>query len=129
MRIEISDPKEGKSYQSELPKEQEVAIVGKKLGEQIDGGLVGAAGYSLELTGGSDASGFPMRKDIPGTRKMKALLTEGVGFHTKRKGERRRKVIRGNSFSPDMVQVNAKVVTAGPTPLSELFGAKEEKKE
>lgn len=130
MRIVISDPKSKKTYQVEMPKEQEPAVVGKRMGEKIDGGVVGAAGYELELTGGSDSSGFPMRMDIPGNRKLSALVTEGTGFHTKRKGERRRKMLRGNVYSQDTVQVNAKVVTAGQTPLEELLGKKEpEKKE
>jgi small subunit ribosomal protein S6e len=128
MRIVISDPKTGKSYQIEIQKDQEAVIVGKRIGDSLDGGLIGAAGYSLEFTGGSDTSGFPMRMDIPGNRKMAVLLSEGIGFYTKRKGERRRKMIRGNIFSNDIAQVNATVVTAGATPLDQLFGKKEEEK-
>jgi small subunit ribosomal protein S6e len=129
MRMVISDTKSGKSYQAEVPKEQEAMIVGKKIGDQIDGGVAGAAGYSLELTGGSDASGFPMRPDIPGNRKMSALVTRGCGFYSKRKGVRRRKMLRGNNYNQDTVQVNTKIIKAGTTPLEELFGKKEEKKE
>jgi small subunit ribosomal protein S6e len=128
MRIIISDPKNGKSFQSEVPKEQESNLLGKKIGDELDGGLVGAAGYMLLVTGGSDKSGFPLRKDIPGDRKMSALITQGVGFHTKRKGMRKRKMVRGNTLSQDTVQVNTKVQTAGATPLEDIF-KKEEKKE
>ena len=128
MRLVISDPKTGKSFQNELPKEQEGLIVGKRIGEEIDGGVVGAAGYSLQLTGGSDASGFPMRMDVPGNRKIASLITKGVGFSSKRKGERRRKMIRGNNYTQDIIQVNAKVVKAGTVTLDELFGKKEEEK-
>jgi len=132
MRIVISDPKSGKSFQSEVSKEQEAQIVGKRIGEKLDGGIVGAAGYQLEFTGGSDSSGFPMRIDIPGQRKVSALITEGVGFHTKRRGERRRKMVRGNTFSSETMQVNAKVLTSGSQPLDQIFvkaeGEKKEKK-
>ena len=128
MKLVVSDPKTGKSYQSEIPKEQEGSIVGARIGDQIDGGLVGAAGYSLQLTGGSDGSGFPMKNDIPGNRKMASLITKGVGFFSKRKGERRRKMVRGNNYSQDIVQVNAMVVTAGSVALEELFGKKEDGK-
>ncbi|HID73351.1 TPA: 30S ribosomal protein S6e [Candidatus Micrarchaeota archaeon] len=130
LRIVISDPKTGKSYQAELPKGQEPQLVGKKIGDKIDGGLCGAAGYSLELTGGSDGSGFPMRTDISGARRSFSMVTEGVGFHTKRKGERRWKALLGNTYSTEIVQVNAKVVEPGPTPLNQLFKKEEgEKKE
>ena len=128
MKIVISDSKTGKSYQAEIVKDNEAQVVGKKIGESIDGSLVGAPGYTLELTGGSDASGFPMRRDVMGVRKSKLLLTDGVGFNAEQKGERRRKLVRGNTYSSDMAQVNAKVMKAGPTPLDELFGKKEEEK-
>ena len=129
MKIVISDSKTGKSYQAEIAKDNEAQIVGKKMGDSIDGSLVGAPGYTLELTGGSDASGFPMRKDVIGVRKSKLLLTDGVGFNAEQEGERRRKLVRGNTYSSDIAQVNAKVTKAGPTPLEELLGKKEEKEE
>lgn len=128
MQLVISDPKTGKSYKVDIPNEKEAEIVGKKIGDTIDGGFVGAGGYKLELTGGSDASGFPMRLDIAGLRKGKFLVTKGVGFKTKRKGVRRRKTLRGNIYSNDSAQVNSKVMEYGPTALDEIF-KKEEKAE
>jgi len=128
MQIVISDPKTGKSYKVEVPKEKEAEILGKRMGETIDGGFVGAGGYKLELTGGSDASGFPMRMDIAGVKKGKFLVTKGVGFKTKRKGERRRKTMRGNTYTNDTAQINSKVLEYGPTALDEIF-KKEEKAE
>ncbi|MBU0591783.1 30S ribosomal protein S6e [Candidatus Micrarchaeota archaeon] len=121
MRIVISEPASGKSYQVELPKDKEALIVGKRMGEELDGNLVGAAGYMLELTGGSDTSGFPMKVEVHGSSKKSILMTKGVGFNTKRKGERRRKHIRGNTYSSEIMQVNVKVKQAGPTPLDQLF--------
>lgn len=131
MRIVISDPKTGKSYQVELPKDKESQIIGRKMGEKIDGGVVGAAGYTLELTGGSDGSGFPMRQDVAGSARSQSLIVKGVGFNSKRKGERRRKTLVGNVYSSEVVQVNTKVAEPGPTSLDQLFKKqeKEEKKE
>lgn len=129
MRIVISEPS-GKSCQFELPKDKEANIVGKKVGDELDGNLVGAAGYTLELTGGSDGSGFPMREEVHGSAKKSVLTSDGVGFKAHRGGERRRKYVRGNTYSAEMVQVNTKVTKAGPTPLEQLFpkGEKTEKK-
>jgi small subunit ribosomal protein S6e len=127
MRIVISEATSGKSYQAELEKEKEVNIVGKKIGDELDGNLVGAAGYILELTGGSDGSGFPMRTEVHGAAKKQILTSNGVGFHAKRKGERRRKYVRGNLFSADTIQINSKVKKAGATPLDQLFPKKESK--
>lgn len=128
MRIVISDTKTGKSYQKELPKEKEGTVSGKKIGESIEGDELGLPGYTLELTGGSDIAGFPMRKDISGARRLKPLISDGVGYHALRKGTNRRKTVRGNVYSPDVVQVNTRVVKAGTPSLEELFPKKEEKK-
>lgn len=125
MRLVIADPKTGKSYQVELDKEKEAYVIGKKIGDKIDGNQFGAAGYAIELTGGSDKSGFPMRKDLEGQRKAKLLLTDGVGFNATRKGERRKKLVMGNTYSADIMQVNAKVAEYGATALDQLFPKKE----
>ncbi|MEW6723067.1 MAG: 30S ribosomal protein S6e [Candidatus Micrarchaeota archaeon] len=127
MRIVISESS-GKSYQLELPKDKEANIVGKKIGEELDGNLVGAAGYTLELTGGSDGSGMPMREEVHGSAKKQVLTSEGVGFAAPRKGARKRRYVRGNSFSAEIVQVNTTVKKPGPVPLEQLF-PKAEKKE
>jgi len=127
MRIVISESS-GKSYQVELAKDKEANIVGKKLGDELDGNLVGAAGYTLELTGGSDGSGFPMRIEVHGSARKQILTSDGIGFNATESGERRRKYVRGNTFSAEIVQVNAKVKKPGASPLEQLF-PKAEKKE
>ena len=127
MRIVISEPS-GKSYQVELPKDKEANIVGKKIGEELEGNLIGAAGYTLEFTGGSDGSGFPMRKEVYGPGKKLVLTSDGVGFKAEHHGERRRRYMRGNTYSAEIVQVNTLVKKPGSTPLDQLF-PKAEKKE
>lgn len=128
MKLVISDPKTGKSYQAELEKGKDGLLVGKKIGETIDGGQFGAAGYMFQVTGGSDTSGFPMRTDISGGRKVSALLSGGAGFNPTKSGERRKKMVRGNTVSDDTIQLNMKVTQAGPTPLEQLFPKKEGEK-
>ena len=128
MKLVISDTKTGKSFQVEIPKESEAKIVGLKIGQSFDAGFAGAPGYKLELTGGSDKEGFPMRRDIPGPRRAKFLLSSGSGFRSTQKGMRMRKTVRGNTISEETMQVNAKVLEAGAKPLEELF-VKAEKKD
>jgi small subunit ribosomal protein S6e len=127
MRIVISESS-GKSHQAEIPKDKESMIIGKKMGDELDGNLVGAAGYVLTLTGGSDSSGFPMKAEIYGTAKKLTLMSDGVGFKASRSGERKRRYVRGNAYSSEIAQVNAVVKTAGASPLEQLF-PKQEKKE
>lgn len=121
MKLVISDPKNGMSHQVEIPKESEARFVGLKIGQTIDAGFAGAPGYKLEVTGGSDKEGFPMRKDIPGPRRGKFLLSAPPGFKPSDKGQRMRKTVRGNTLSDEIMQVNAKVVEYGEKPLAELF--------
>ena len=130
MKMVLNDSKAGKSYNVDLGKEKETLLVGKKIGEKLDGSVIGAAGYSFTLTGGSDKSGFPMRPDITGSRKMRVLISNGIGFHAKDKGARRRKLVQGNTISGEISQINAKVTDYGTTPLEQLFppAKKEEKK-
>lgn len=129
MQLIISDTKTGKSYKVDVPKGKEIEIIGKKIGDVIELGFLGAGGYKVEFSGGSDGSGFPMRRDIRGQGRIMALLTKGVGFKTNKKGERKRKMVRGNTFSNEIVQVNTKIVEYGPTPLDQIFKMPEKKEE
>ncbi|MCD6522916.1 MAG: 30S ribosomal protein S6e [Candidatus Diapherotrites archaeon] len=128
MKIVVSNPEDGKSYQKELEKAQEKTLYGKRIGDKISGDTIGLTGYELVITGGSDKQGFPMRADLHGTARKKVLLSKGPGFHPKRKGERRRKSVRGNTISEEIAQVNMKVSKKGKEPLEKLFGKGEEEK-
>jgi len=109
-KIVISDPKTGtsKSVESEGPRA--VPLIGRKLGDIIDGAVVGMSGYKLRITGGSDKDGFPMRPNVHGGVRTSVILTQGVGFHPSREGERRRKTLRGNTITEDIIQINMKIV-------------------
>ena len=109
-KIIISDPQSGTSQSIELEGTQAVPIIGRKLGETIDGTPVKLSGYKLKITGGSDKDGFPMRPNIHGGVRVGAILSEGVGFHQTRKGERKRKTVRGNVITDQIVQVNMKIL-------------------
>ncbi len=124
MKIVISE-KTGKTFQAEVEKAKENALYGLKIGESFEGGLVGVAGYKLEITGGSDKDGFPMRKDLPGQRRADVLLSSGPGFKPTEKGERARKKVRGNTVSDQTSQLNVKVTAEGEKKLEELFPKKE----
>ncbi len=109
-KIVISDPETGKSKSVESEESRAVPLIGRKLGEVIDGSTVGMSGYKLRITGGSDKDGFPMRPNVHGGVRTSVILTEGVGFHPSREGERRRKTLRGKTITEDIVQINMKIV-------------------
>jgi len=127
IRIVISDPKAGKAYQTELAGAQANILYGKSIGEELDGALIGASGYKLKITGGTDKDGFPMRSDLPGAIKKRVLTSGGTGFIPTADGLRKRKTFRGREISLDIGQVNMKVTAYGAKPLVELIKPSEKK--
>lgn len=113
--------------------EKKFRFEGMKIGETINGGVIGFPNYEFVITGGSDSSGFPMRKDVHGPVKKKILVSKrGIGYRqkgekrrrktrrgkeTKRKGEKKRKTVRGNEVTSDMTLINLKVSKYGEAGL------------
>ncbi len=121
-KVVISDPGTGRAYQRVVSGANANKLVGKKVGDVINGTLVELPpDYELQITGGSDRDGIPIRPDIPGSGRKKILLSGGVGFNPREKGLRRRKLVRGRAISRDIVQINMKVITSGKIPLEEFF--------
>ncbi|MBY8988991.1 MAG: 30S ribosomal protein S6e [Candidatus Lokiarchaeota archaeon] len=117
-----SGPGKGLSKLIEID-EKKFRFEGMKIKDTIKGGLIGFPNYEFEITGGSDASGFPMRKDVHGPVKKRILVSKrAIGYKPKRKGEKRRKTVRGNEITFDMTLINLKVLKYGET---ELFKSKE----
>ena len=130
----VFSTKDGKSVQKEVSGSEAASLVGKPIGEVIKGELIGLAGYELQITGGSDYCGFPMRRDIPGSGRKRILAVKGVGVRKKAKGIRQRKTVCGNTIHPRISQINLKVLKEGKAPLAagkekEQTDAKEEAKE
>jgi len=82
-------------------------LLGLQLGNETDAAIVGLSG-KLKLTGGSDKSGVPMRDDIHGAARKRVLLSKGVGLQAAETGQRMRKLMRGNTVSEEIYQINCK---------------------
>ncbi len=109
-KIIISNPMSGVSKTIEVEGNRAAPLIGRKIGDIVDGTIIGMPGTKLMITGGCDKDGFPMRPDIHGGVKTKILLSGGVGFKPRDRGERRRKTMRGNIITEEIVQVNMKIV-------------------
>jgi len=120
-KLNISGGKEGAGKgQSKLIEidEKKFRFEGMKIGETIKGGLIGFPNYEFVITGGSDRSGFPMRKDVHGPVKKKILLSKrGIGYKPVRKGSKKRKTVRGNEVTYDMTLINLLVTKYGEAEL------------
>ena len=129
-KLTISD-KKGKSQTKELKDNEANALLGLQIGQETDGAIVGLGG-KLKITGGSDKSGVPMRADIHGGSRKYVLLTKGVGLQDATKGERVRKLIRGNTISEETYQINCKfdgIISVEKTPEEKTDSSPKDKKQ
>lgn len=136
LRFEIGDTKNKKTYGKSI---ENYFLTGKKIKDKVDGGLLGLNGYELEITGGSDTAGFPMRPDIDGFGRKKIVLDAGAtGFKGKKRKKAhkqnhyfmmKRKTIRGNTISQFTQQINLKVVKYGDKSIAELWNIAEKQAE
>lgn len=120
----VSDPQTRKATVAELEGSKAQVLVGRSIGEVIDGSQIGFSGNKLKITGGCDKDGIPMRADVHGGAKKYVVLSGGVGFRPKREGERRRKLVRGQMITEETYQVNTVIFTgeepeAKPPPARE----------
>ncbi len=102
----------------DLDAEKAAYLYSKKIGDEIDGTILGLTGYKLKITGGSDSSGFALEPSIGGQLKIRVMRQR-----SKKNSKRlsRRITVRGNVISNDTNQVSAAIVEYGSKPLSELF--------
>jgi len=139
-KINISE-KTGKTFKIETEAEN---LIGKTLKEKILGKDISSDfnGYEFEITGLSDKSGFTAHEDVEGIGLKRILLTygkamrkrprkEGKKKHStpRPKGLRLRKTVRGKTISPEIVQINLKVLKEGSKKLSEIFPDQNKSKE
>jgi len=129
-KVVLSDQKTGRAYNVSVSGGVAGALIGKRIGDDIDAGPFGLSGYRMEITGGSDRNGTPAKRNLPVAGRRRLLLSGGIGFKPVMEGQRKRKSIRGNEITSDFVQINAKVTGYGDKPLEEHFTkpAPEEKK-
>ena len=105
-KLTIAD-KTGKSITKELKDKDANPLLGLQLENEVDASTVGLTG-KIKITGGSDKSGVPMRADIHGGARKYILLSKGIGLRNAEKGQRIRKLIRGNTISEEIYQINCR---------------------
>ena len=122
MAFKINISNKGNTFKLESETE---FLIGKKIGDKISGKELSGdlSGYELEIRGTSDKAGFPGKRDVQGPTLRKVLLIKGPFLRkTPHKGFRRKKSVRGNEISSNIVQINLNVVKEGGKKLSEILG-------
>jgi len=109
-KVIVSDPEAGTSKVVELEEARAVPFIGRKIGETVDGAVVDLPAHKLQIMGGSDKDGVPMRSNVHGGVRRNVVLSGGTGFNPQNKGQRRRKTVRGNVVTDEIVQINTKII-------------------
>ncbi len=123
----VNDPKTGKSYMKALT--DNTSVSGRKIGDKVAGSAVDLPGYELQIRGGSDIAGFPMRQDLDMNTRKKLLVRKGdVGIRKANRGTVYRKTVSGNTVSDITAQLNLKVIQHGSKSIEDLWGIKKEEK-
>ncbi len=116
-KVIVSDPQAGTSKVVELEESRAAPFIGRKLGETLDGSVVDLPAHTIQILGGSDKDGVPMRGNVHGGIRRRVVLSGGAGFKAKKSGERRRKTVRGDIITDEIVQINLKIVERPAKPV------------
>jgi len=122
--VAVSDPDTGETHQIDVTDQDANRFVGREIGDEVEGGAVGLDGFTLEITGGSDDAGRPMRSDVRGAELSELLLEGGTGYEPTRDGERKRVTVRGREVGDATRQINAQIV-AGDGDVADLLADEE----
>ncbi len=133
--------KSGKTFHLESEAEE---IIGKSLKDKIEGKIVSPdlEGYEFEIAGMSDKAGLTALENVEGIGLKRVLLGYGKAMHRRSrregkkkrsnftpKGLRLRKTVRGKIISPEIVQINLKILKQGNKNLEEIFPEQNKAKE
>ena len=92
------------------------AFYDKRISHEVDGAALGDEykGYIFKITGGNDKQGFPMKQGIMVDHRIKLLMVQGHScYRIRRKGERKRKAVRGCIVQADMAVLHLAIVKKG----------------
>ena len=81
-QVVVGDPDTGNSYQFTVEGKEANRLIGKEIGDEVEGKLIGLDGYTLLLTGGSDIIGRQLNKEIKGSAPRKILITDKYQYLT-----------------------------------------------
>lgn len=124
MKFNISFPETGQQKLIEIDDDMKVRnFYDRRMGQEIEGEVLGEEfkGYIFRIAGGNDKQGFPMKQGVLENRRVRLLLADGHScYRPRRKGERKRKSIRGCIVSYDIAVLHLVIVQKGEQELPGL---------
>lgn len=117
MKFNIAYPPMGTMTVVETDDEKKIAaFYDKRMGQEVEGDVLGDEykGYVFRITGGNDKQGFPMMQGVMVNHRVRLLMSKGyTHYRPRRKGERKRKSVRGCIVGSDLQVINLTVVQKG----------------
>jgi len=124
MKINLSYPATGCQKLIEINDELKVRpYYEKRMGQEVEGDTLGDEfkGYILRITGGNDKQGFPMKQGVLTNQRVRLLLSKGHScYRPRRKGERKRKSVRGCVVDGNLAVLAMSVVKKGDAEIPGL---------
>merc|ERR1719454_492046 len=124
MKLNIANPAIGAQKTVDIDDEKKLrAFYDQRMAAEVAGDEVGEEfkGYVFRITGGNDAQGFPMMQGVISQDRVRLLLQKGQkGYRQRKRGERKRKSVRGCIVGPDIAILNLVIVKQGEQPIPGL---------
>jgi len=117
MKLNISYPVTGLQKVIEVEDEKKLrAFYDKRISHEVEGEVLGDEfkGYIFRISGGNDKQGFPMKQGVLTASRVRILMTDGHScYRSRRRGERKRKSVRGCIVSSELSILTLVVVKKG----------------
>jgi len=95
----------------------------KRISHEVEGENIGDEfkGYIFRISGGNDKQGFPMLQGVLTSQRVQLLFSKGMPcFRPRKRGERKRKSIRGCIVSSELSVVSLVIVKKGDNDIPGL---------
>jgi len=124
MKLNIAYPATGCQKLIEVDDERKLrAFYDKRISAEVEGEALGPDfnGYVFRISGGNDKEGFCMKQGVLTQARVRLLLADGHSCYRPRKrGERKRKSVRGCIVSSDLSVLNLVIVKKGDNEIPGL---------
>merc|ERR1719412_725245 len=124
MKLNIAYPPNGTQKLIELDDDAKLAaFYDQRIGAEVELEALGPEwkGYIAKITGGNDKQGFPMMQGVLTSDRVQLLLTKKHKcYRPRRRGERKRKSVRGCTIDSNLSVISLVIQARGPADIAGL---------